>query len=84
MPDRINYLVMRCYRCGRLITKLEILRVWDKAEKSGGVHPSLCPCGSRHVSPTNPKLWEELFLPRVWKLGFYEVFLPWLRSRRRS
>jgi len=52
----------RCHSCGRLITKLEVLE--SRAER----RMNLCPCGSRVVQPTNPKVWEELFLVRCWKL----------------
>ena len=76
--DRLRYLCYRCYKCGRLLTRLEILKKWREAEKYVGeageaIRASLCPCGSRHISPTNPTLREELFLPRVWKLWWKEV-----------
>jgi len=78
--DRLRYLAYRCHRCGRILTKLEILDRWHEAEKDVSVTKSaVCPCGARHLSPSNVKLWEELFLPRVWKLWWYEVFLPWVR-----
>lgn len=59
--DRLHY-CYRCYDCHRLVTKLEVL--WAQ----GTDRPNLCPCGSRKVKPTNPLWWEELFLPRCWKL----------------
>ena len=61
VTDRLHY-VYRCYSCARLITKLEIL----EARAAGRVE--LCPCGSKMIRPTNAKLWEELCLPRCWKL----------------
>lgn len=77
--ERLRYLCYRCYRCGRLLTRLEIVAKWEEAEKdTSTVQSAVCSCGSRHITPGNPKLWEELFLPRVWKLWYYEVFLPWL------
>lgn len=60
--SEIKFPCWRCYNCGRLITRLEIAEAWE-AKKN-----NLCPCGSGKISPTNPRLWEELFLPRVWKL----------------
>lgn len=59
--DRLFY-CYRCHLCQRLLTKLEIL----EARAAGRLN--LCPCGSRKIQVTNPKMWEELFLPRVWKL----------------
>ena len=59
--DRLFY-CYRCYLCSRLITKLEIL------EARAAARLNLCPCGSRKIQVTNAKVWEELFLPRVWKL----------------
>jgi hypothetical protein len=63
MTDRLHY-CYRCNSCGRLITKLEILdaRIASRA--------NLCPCGAKTISPTNAKWWEEVFLPRCWKLIF--------------
>lgn len=59
--DNLHY-CYRCYICGRLVTKLEIL------EARFGKRINLCPCSSKQVQITNPKKWEELFLPRCWKL----------------
>ena len=84
--ERLRYLCYRCHRCARLLTKLEILDKWTKYEAEneansglGKVKKALCSCGSQHIVPTNAKLWEELLLPRVWKLWWYEVFLPWVK-----
>jgi hypothetical protein len=73
--DRVRYLLYRCYNCQRLITKLEIIDRWEKAE-AGNPENGVCPCGSGKISPTNAKLWEELFLPRVWKLWWNEIARP--------
>lgn len=79
--DRLSYLCYRCHRCGRLLTKLEIIDKWEEAEKDISVpHLGLCVCGSRHISPSNP-LWYEEFSPRVLKLWFYEIVLPWLKRK---
>ena len=78
--DRLSYLVYRCTLCHRLITCLEIVARWEGLEASRGVPNGLCPCGSSKISPTNPKLWEELFLPRVWKLWWVEIAKPALKT----
>ena len=80
--ERLKYLCYRCYRCGRLLTKLEIIDKWHENEKDVSVvRSALCSCGSRHITPTNPKWWEELLLPRVWWLWALEVFMPWYTKR---
>jgi hypothetical protein len=84
-PSRLRYLCYRCYRCGRLLTKGEILGKWAKAEQDPTVvHSALCRCGSRHISPTNPSLWEELTKPRVWRLWWDYVLVPWLRTGKKA
>jgi hypothetical protein len=80
--ERLPYLVWRCYGCGRLITRLEIYARWKKSEGDNYSDNSTCPCGSGKIAPSNPKLWEEVLLPRIWKLWWVDVFLPWLRSKR--
>jgi hypothetical protein len=82
MTSRVRHLAYRCYRCGRPITCLEIVAAWEKAEK----HPespsmNLCACGSRHITPTNFTLLEELTTPRIWKLWFHRVLIPWLKAK---
>jgi hypothetical protein len=74
--DRLSYLLYRCQGCKRLLTRLEIIESWERSESTGVRFSGICPCGSGKIGPTNAKLWEELFLPRVWKLWWYEVFLP--------
>jgi len=81
MSREMKYLVYRCFNCGRLITKLELEATWDRAEKSGAEQKGICSCGGGQLRPSNAKLWEELLLPRVWRLAFKEVFLPWLRTK---
>ena len=66
ITDRLHW-VYRCTSCGRLITKLEVLD-----QRSSG-SADLCPCGSRSVRPTNARWWEELLLPRCWKL-IYAIY----------
>jgi hypothetical protein len=80
--ERLRYLCYRCYRCGALLTKYQILDRWEAAEKDiGVVHSALCKCGCRHITPSNPTLFEELTSPSIWKLWLYDVFIPWLRRR---
>jgi len=61
VTDKLHWLY-RCTSCARLLTKLEILEAWS----AGRVN--LCPCGAKTIRPTNAKWWEELFLPRCWKV----------------
>ena len=80
--DRLKFPCYRCYRCHRVITKLQIVARWEEAEKDlTSTHLTICPCGSRHINPTNPSLFEELTTPAIWKLWYYEVFLPWLYKK---
>lgn len=81
MDSRLEYLVYRCTGCGRLLTCLEIVATWEKSEREGLTQNGICPCGSGHIRPTNPKLWEEILLPRVWNLAYQKVFKPWLKKK---
>jgi hypothetical protein len=51
---------MRCQKCGRIATKLEIARALGT---HGTGQP--CPCGAMKLQPTNLPWWGWL-LPRVW------------------
>jgi hypothetical protein len=51
----------RCYKCGRLITRIDEMVAFSKKSKTKG---NICHCGSPKYSPANPK-WNEYFLPRV-------------------
>ena len=79
-----RYLLYRCYKCGRAITRLDIMDIWSTAPRDPkpGESVPLCSCGSSHISPGNAKWWEEVFLPRIWKLWYYEVFKPWWRHSK--
>ncbi len=80
--DRLTYLCYRCHRCGRVLTKIQILKRWVEAEKDISVTQSaVCACGSRHINPSNPTLFEELTSPSIWVLWWHEVLLPWLRKK---
>lgn len=60
------YHVSRCRSCGRLLTKLEIIKRMRDAG-AGGEWEGACTCGSSKFTPSNPKWWE-FFLPRVVRL----------------
>jgi len=57
---------MRCEKCGRLVTKLEIAR----ALENGTGQP--CPCGGMKLRPINLPWWGWL-LPRVWVFAWQRV-----------
>lgn len=59
-----TYHINRCSKCGRLVTKTEILDRLD-----GKKSLPMCPCGSNSFRPSEPKWWEY-FLPRVLGLAF--------------
>lgn len=56
--------INRCTKCGRLITKTEVL---DRLE--GRKPLPTCPCGSNSIRPSEP-LWWEYALPRVMILAY--------------
>jgi len=64
--DGLDY-VYRCHACGRLITKIEIL------EQREEHRATICPCGSKAIRTTKAKIWEELLLPRCWRL-IYAIY----------
>jgi hypothetical protein len=80
VTQRLRHFCYRCYVCGRLLTRREISARWVKSEKNGLVDASICPCGSKRLTPSNPTLIEELTLPRVWSLWATEVVWPWLKG----
>jgi len=55
------YITNRCDACRRAITKLEVLASFQRGR-------TVCPCGSNRFKVSNFKLWEQLLLPRSWKL----------------
>lgn len=55
----------RCLACNRLMTKLEEFELFDPLSARFG---TVCPCGYRRYSPTNPR-WYEYFYPRVMKFA---------------
>ena len=79
--SRLPYLLYRCITCRRLLTKLEIIGEWERLERTKEQTKGICPCGGSRISPANATVWEELITPRIWKLWWSEVVLPWWRSR---
>jgi SAM-dependent methyltransferase len=67
--------------CGRGMTCLEMERRWKKAEARADGNAELCPCGSRQFRPANPRLWEELLFPGIWRLWYHRVLKPWLAAK---
>lgn len=69
MSNRLRYPVYRCEKCKRLLTRLEIVAKWERAEAAASQPATiaLCACGGGRISPANPTLWEELTSPRLWR-----------------
>jgi DNA-directed RNA polymerase subunit RPC12/RpoP len=61
-----GYDFYRCFKCGRLITKLEEKKAFDPESKNKG---EICPCGSARYSPCNLR-WYHWFLPRVLNFAY--------------
>jgi hypothetical protein len=59
----------RCYKCGRLITRIEEIKAFHNVN---GKNCVVCPCGSPRYSPSNIK-WNEWLLPRVWVFAYYRI-----------
>ena len=59
----------RCFKCGRLITRLEEIVSFSQKSKHPG---AVCPCGSPKFSPANPR-WYEFLMPRVWHFAYYRI-----------
>lgn len=59
------YYFNRCRRCHRLVTKLEVLRLFAH----GG---ELCSCGSMMFGPTNP-VGLEWLKPKVLKMCVWQI-----------
>lgn len=74
MSNRLRYPIYRCEKCKRLLTRLEIVRKWEKAEAQPNkvATVSLCICGSGRISPANPTLWQELTSPRLWRQAWVD------------
>ncbi len=84
---RLRYLLYRCEKCNRILTALQIEARWAKGEKrnegrptENQVHPQCCPCGSRHMSPTNATWFEEMTSPAILRVWLLRVVLPWVRD----
>jgi hypothetical protein len=59
----------RCYKCGKLITRIDEIRAFTAGHKATG---KICSCGSPKYQPSNPK-WFEYLLPKVWKFALYRI-----------
>ena len=59
----------RCYKCRRLITRVEEILFFMEGSKTLG---KPCPCGSLKYSPAWPR-WYEFLLPRVLKFAYYRM-----------
>ena len=59
--------ISRCKACGRLLTKLEILRRLE--EGHSGHWKGACPCGQSRFAASYPR-GLEWALPRVWRMGW--------------
>ena len=55
----------RCYKCNRLITKLEEI-------VARTITGQICPCGSRKYTPSNLPWWGW-FLPKVWIFAYRRI-----------
>jgi hypothetical protein len=55
------------YRCGRCFGLITLPQMKWGCSEEGQLR--ICPCGGLKFSPTNPKWWEFLFLPRVWSFA---------------
>lgn len=58
-----------CYKCGRLITRLEEADAFNPKSPRLG---KICPCGSLKYRPCNLPWWGWL-LPRVWKFALQRI-----------
>lgn len=67
--NECDYDFYRCYKCHRLITRVEEIIFFTPGSKTAGI---VCPCGSKKYTPANPH-WHEYFLPRVIKFAYYRM-----------
>lgn len=58
--SRLEYLLYRCFKCGSLLTALEVEDAWANAEKDvSKTVAAICPCGSSKITPSNMTPEEE-------------------------
>ena len=63
-----RYQFYRCWHCGRVLTREDERRAFDRESKHAGV---ICPCGSSRYSPSMPRglEWYSLRMLRyLWSL----------------
>lgn len=65
-----DYDFYRCYKCNRLITRVDEIEAFSKGSTHKG---SICPCGSPKYSPGNP-IWYEYLLPRVIRFAILRIW----------
>jgi hypothetical protein len=64
-----DYDFYRCYKCKRLITRIEEIQIFTPGTKNYG---KPCTCGSQKYHPAQFQ-WYHLFLPRVMKFAWYRL-----------
>lgn len=71
---KLAYLLYRCFKCGDVLTALEIEKIWGEAEKdTTKTVAALCPCGSSKVTPTNLTPEEEKKYEHWWQWVRYFI-----------
>jgi len=69
---KLRHLCYRCFSCGRLMTALQIEKVWEGAERdTDRTVVGLCPCGGSKVTPTNPTPEETKKYESLWQKARY-------------
>ena len=64
----LDYLLYRCFKCGRILTAIEIEAIWANAEKdTSKTMATICACGSSKITPTNMTPEEEKKLTSRWQ-----------------
>jgi DNA-directed RNA polymerase subunit RPC12/RpoP len=64
-----DYDFYRCYKCHRLITRVDEILFFTANSKTAG---KVCPCGSMKYQPANPR-WFEYFLPRTIRFAYHRI-----------
>lgn len=72
-----DYDFMRCEKCGRVVTKPEVLRAIGDGTAAGTGKP--CPCGGMKLTPIDLPWWGWL-LPRVWVFAWQRIRSQSLRQ----
>ena len=67
--NKDEYDFYTCYKCGRLITRVEEIMAFIPGTKNSG---KICKCGSMRYRPSNLPWWGW-FLPRVWYFAYLRI-----------